>query len=86
MPRNYRREYDNYHSSPEQKKNRAERNRARAKAVKSGAASKGDGKDVHHVKPLKKGGKPGRTKVVERSTNRAHGGRIGDRAGKGKRK
>ena len=47
-PRNYRKEYDNYHSSPEQKKRRAQRNASRAKLLKSGAVKKGDGKDVHH--------------------------------------
>ena len=47
--RNYRKEYDNYHSKPAQKKRRASRNKARAKAVKQGRARKGDGKDVHHA-------------------------------------
>ena len=48
MSRNYRAEYDNYHSSPKQKKNRAARNAARAKMLKSGRVKKGDGKDVTH--------------------------------------
>jgi hypothetical protein len=48
MARNYRSEYDNYQSRPEQKKNRASRNAARAVMVKSGKAKKGDGKDVAH--------------------------------------
>ena len=39
--RNYRKEYDNYHSKPEQKKKRSSRNKAnRIKGVK--------GKDVDH--------------------------------------
>ena len=46
MGRDYRKEYDNYHSSPKQKKNRAARNAARAAMVKSGRVKKGDGKDV----------------------------------------
>lgn len=37
-----------YNSSPEQKKRRAERNASRAKMVKAGKVSKGDGKDVDH--------------------------------------
>jgi len=70
--RNYKLEYKNYHSSAKQKKNRAARNAARAKAVKSGGAKKGDGKDVHHVKPLAKGGaRTGKTRVVSASTNRS---------------
>ena len=47
--RNLRSEYDNYHSKPEQKRKRASRNAARAKMIKAGKASKGDGKDVAHV-------------------------------------
>lgn len=46
--RNYRKEYDNYHSKPKQKKNRASRNAARAAMKKAGKVKKGDGKDVTH--------------------------------------
>jgi len=46
--RNYRKEYDNYQGLSEQIKRRSSRNKARRKMVKSGKASKGDGKDVHH--------------------------------------
>ena len=53
MARNYRSEYDNYHSSSKQKKRRAGRNTARSLMVKAGQAKKGDGKDVHHVKRTK---------------------------------
>ena len=48
MARNYRKEYDNYHSKPEQKKKRAKRNGARTIMEKAGKAHKGDGRDVHH--------------------------------------
>lgn len=48
MARNYRKEYDNYHSKPKQVKRRAARNTARAKMVKAGRAKKGDGMDVDH--------------------------------------
>ena len=73
MARNYRKEYDNYHAKPEQKKNRAMRNAARKDAIKNGRAAKGDGKDVHHVRPISKGGKntPGNTVVTSRSQNRS---------------
>ena len=47
--RNYRKEYDNYHAKPEQKKRRASRNAARKKMAKAGLVKKGDGKDVHHT-------------------------------------
>lgn len=73
MARDYKKEYANYHSSPEQKKNRAMRNAARREAVKNGRAAKGDGKDVHHIVPIAKGGGngAGNTMVTSRSSNRS---------------
>jgi len=53
------RKYDNaakYQASPEQKKNRAARNAARAKLMKAGKVRKGDGKDVAHKVAFDKGG------------------------------
>ena len=46
--RNYRKEYDNYHGTPEQIKRRDSRNAANAIAKKKGIVKKGDGKDVAH--------------------------------------
>tara|TARA_R110002096_G_scaffold334009_1_gene527863 strand:+ start:78 stop:317 length:240 start_codon:yes stop_codon:yes gene_type:complete len=46
--RNYRKEYDDYHGTPAQKKRRAGRNKARRTLMSQGRVSKGDGKDVHH--------------------------------------
>jgi hypothetical protein len=72
MARNYRSEYDAYHASPEQKKNRAMRNAARAKMAKAGKVKKGDGKDVAHVRAVDKGGSNGDgLKVESRSANRS---------------
>lgn len=73
MARNYRKEYDNYHSKPKQKKNRAQRNAARATMAKSGKVSKGDGKDVGHKKPIAKGGSNNKSnlKVQSKSKNRS---------------
>lgn len=49
MPeRDYKEEYRRYHSKPEQKKRRAQRNAARRKMEKAGRVHKGDGKDVDH--------------------------------------
>ena len=72
MARNYRAEYDKYQGKPEQIKNRAARNAARAKMMKAGKVKKGDGKDVAHVKAIDKGGsvKDG-LRVESRSTNRS---------------
>jgi hypothetical protein len=55
-PRPYDKEYKDYQGTPEQIKKRAMRNAARAKLMKEGKVSKGDGKDVQHVKALSKGG------------------------------
>jgi hypothetical protein len=70
--RNYKREYETYQGKPEQIKNRASRNKARATLAKDGKVSKGDGKDVHHIKAIDKGGsnKDG-LKAVPASTNRS---------------
>ena len=70
--RDYEMEYDRYHASAEQKKNRAARNAARAKMMKAGKVKKGDGMDVAHVKALDKGGsnKTG-LKVESKSANRS---------------
>ena len=46
--RKYKKEYKKFQSSEEQKKKRAERNKNRDEAEKSGRVKKGDGKDVHH--------------------------------------
>lgn len=73
MPRNYRKEYDNYHGSEKQKKNRAKRNAARAVMAKAGKVSKGDGKDVDHKKPMAKGGGNAKAnlRVTPKSKNRS---------------
>lgn len=55
-PRPYKKEYEQYQGTPEQIKKRAMRNKARAELMKEGKVSKGDGKDVAHVKALSKGG------------------------------
>jgi hypothetical protein len=46
--RDYRQEYDNYHSSEKAKKKRAMNNKARRKMIAEGKAKKGDSKDVAH--------------------------------------
>jgi len=56
MARNYKQEYATYQGTEEQKKNRAERNKARRQAMREGKAHKGDGMDVAHIKAIDKGG------------------------------
>ncbi len=62
-----------YAARPEQKKNRAARNAARAKMMAAGKVRKGSSYDVDHIKPLRSGGGNGASnlRVVHRSKNRA---------------
>jgi hypothetical protein len=71
--RNYRKQYDKYDGKPEQVKNRAKRNAARAMLAKEGVVKKGDGKDVDHKKALSKGGGNGRSnlKAVPAAKNKS---------------
>ena len=69
--RDYRKEYDTYHGTAEQKANRAQRNQARAEAEKVGRVSKGDGKEVDHKTPIRKGGgNAGNTRVADADKNK----------------
>lgn len=71
--RNYRAEYDNYHSRPEQIANRGKRNAARRKLEEKGIVRKGDGMDVDHRTPIAKGGGNGTSnlRAVPKSQNRS---------------
>ena len=84
-PRPYKKEYEQYQGTEEQKKNRAARNAARAKMAKAGKVHKGDGKDVDHTKPISKGGtnKTSNLKVKTKSANRSFA-RNSDSSMKGK--
>ena len=46
--RNYKKEYKDYHSKPEQKNNRSSRNKARSIIKKSRGAKAIAGKDIDH--------------------------------------
>lgn len=70
--RNYRKEYDNYHAKPAQKKRRAARNAARSKMEKAGKVRKGDGKDVDHKNGNPKDNKRSNLKVKSKSANRSY--------------
>ncbi len=70
--RNFRAEYDNYHSKPEQKKNRAQRNAARALVEKT-VGDLPSTQEVDHKRRIAKGGTNARSNlaVVPRAKNRA---------------
>jgi len=69
--RNYRKEYDEYQGTPLQKKRRADRNRARRKAMAAGRVHKGDGRELDHLGSHRTG-RLARvpTRVVSRHANR----------------
>lgn len=54
--RDYRMEYDRYQGSPEQIRNRSQRNKARRALEANGRVHKGDGMDVDHKRPISHGG------------------------------
>jgi hypothetical protein len=71
--RDYKKEYAEYHGKPEQIANRAERVKARRMMEKTGAAKKGDGKDVDHIKPMRSGGTSAKSnlRMRNKSANRS---------------
>jgi|TARA_R100000458_G_C8260835_1_gene236358 hypothetical protein len=71
MARDYKAEYENYHSKPEQKKRRAGRNRARRIMTMLKRVSKGDGKDVHHKDGNPKNNSKKNLRVESKKTNRS---------------
>jgi hypothetical protein len=81
MGRDYQQEYQNYHSSPQQKKRRAARNKARRQMIKDGKARVGDGKDVSHKDNNPLNNKSSNLKMLEQSKNRSFA-----RTSKGRRK
>ena len=72
--RDYKKEYRDYHSKPEQKKRRAMRNAVRKKM----GLKVGDPREVDHKKPLSKGGSNSKKnlRVVSRRTNRKKGAKT----------
>ncbi|GAB2639835.1 HNH endonuclease [Vibrio panuliri] len=70
MPRDYKKEYRDYHGSPLQIKRRAARNKARREAEKSGRVSKGDGKEVHHKDYNPQNNTPANVMIIPKKKNR----------------
>lgn len=71
MPRDYKKEYREYHGKQEQKKRRAQRNAARRNAERAGTVSKGDGKEVDHLGKNRRGPLDNsRVRVTSRRANR----------------
>jgi hypothetical protein len=62
--------YKKYWWNDKAKKDRASRNTARNRAIASGKAAKGDGKEVHHKNWKPQDNRPSNTAVVTRKYNR----------------
>jgi hypothetical protein len=69
--RDYRKEYDRYQGSEEQKKKRASRNAARREMMADGKVRKGDGKDVDHKNGNPKDNSKSNLRVQSKSQNRS---------------
>lgn len=84
--RDYRKEYDDYHGTPEQREKRALRNKARREAEKSGTVKKGDGKEIDHKRMLDQGGSNAKEnlRVADAKENRGWRGRKPEAYGRKK--
>ena len=69
--RDYKKEYNSYHAKPEQKKNRASRNKARTLLSSSGRVSKGDGRDIDHRDGNPRNNSKSNLSVMSKSRNRS---------------
>jgi len=70
MPRDYRKEYDNYHSKPEQKKDRAGRNDARI-LMKKKYGNSLLGRDVDHKDRNPRNNSMSNLRLQSKSVNRS---------------
>jgi len=70
--RNYRKEYDNYHSRPEQRKRRSSRVLARRLMEKKLGKKALAGKDVDHKNGDPTDNRPSNLRVMSKSRNRSH--------------
>ena len=70
-----------YNAEKEQKDKRVIYNRNRRRAKRKGIVKTGDGKQLHHVKMLAKGGRddPSNVKVVSEKENKGWRGKPGNR-------
>ena len=71
MVRNYKREYALSGAKPNEKKNRASRNKVRRRMLKTGAVRKGDGKDIDHIDKTPRNNSRSNLRVVSKRVNRA---------------
>jgi len=70
VPRNYRKEYDEYHGKPDQIENRSSRNKARRKMANTHGKAAIAGKEVDHKNGNPKDNKKKNLQLMSRSANR----------------
>lgn len=69
--RDYAKEYRDFGGTTEQKKRRAQRNKARREAIRKGIVKKGDGMEMDHAGFNRKGKLGDKVKAVTRKANRS---------------
>jgi hypothetical protein len=70
--RNYRKEYENYHKKPEQRRRNDSRKAARRLMVKKHGASKLAGKDIDHKDRNPKNNSSSNLRIQSKKTNRGN--------------
>ena len=71
MPRNYSKEYREYHKKPSQRKNRSKRNSARRLMRKKLGEGRIRGKDIDHKDKNPRNNSRGNLRVLSKSINRS---------------
>jgi hypothetical protein len=69
--RDYKKEYEQYHSKPEQIKRRGARNEARRKMIAAGVIRKGSNMDIDHIDRNPLNNRPSNLRPQPKSINRA---------------
>ena len=81
--RDYKKEYQDYHSKPEQRANRSKRVLARREMIKNGRAAKGDGKDVDHKDGNPQNNSPSNLRMMSVNANRGRNNNKNEEHGAG---
>lgn len=72
MARDYKKEYERYQGTPEQRRRNDARKKARREAEKLGLVRKGDGKDIDHKNGNPLDNRPSNWAVKSASANRSY--------------
>lgn len=75
MPRDYKKEYEDFHGKPGQIAARSNRNKARRYMEKNGRVHKGDGRDVDHRDSNPMNNRPSNLRVQSKTKNRSRNGK-----------